>query len=472
MLEGRKEAILPNIAYPDALYAERATSLQLVSKILEYPGPVGRGRKIATSLDLHRTPGGMSDQDILDSVSTYTGFYLRPLEAQPEDDTEKAERERAFVQMNEALKEAKSYVERVLDIKAPDVVVTTKQDIIDLIRKTQRYGEPDRRGLETHAGYCALVSVALATFELQKKESHMLAGEKRSLEDFLTVRSEANGHAPLFDKHYAVDIVGPTTVTLKGNPPLQVRLSMRDKDPDSQITKYLMKPESNAKEALKDAVGMRLEVENRHIEEALMRVVSYLQGELGASDLELENKKILDDERFKSFTEHVSEEALPSERMSMVSDKNPLSADSFRVVKVLGDIKIPGKNTTRSIEIQFVEPENKNDRKLSSHAVYELKKKITVMTRLFGGCSEPWLRTQLEKIAKTGGYAEKTLEGLKGVGFLMQLPGTKKVYGAISVYDRWLRVRGLIEDPAVRKQIIHGLGLKSDPLDKTLGARA
>lgn len=468
MLEGRKDAILPNIPFPDGLYGKQATSLQLAMKILDYPTPEGKGKKIATSIDLHRSSASLSDQDILDSVSTYTRVSLGTLDSAPRDGAERAEREKAFIDMNEALKEAKNYIERVLDIKAPSVTVSSKQDIVDLIRKTQRYGEPDRKGLETHAGHCALISVALATFELQKKESHMLAREKRSLEDFLTVQSDANHQAPLFDKHYAVDVVGPMRVSLKGSPPLEISLSMRDKDSDSQITKYLMKPESTAEEALKDAIGIRLEVENKQIEDVLIRVASYLQDELGATELQLENKKIFDSRRYNEFRERLRSEDIPDPaRIETTSDANPLSADTFRVVKILGDIKVPGTNKTRSVEIQVVEPENKNEKKLSSHAIYDMKKKITVMTRLFGGCSETWLKAQLGKISTTDGYSKKIIEGLQDVGFIIPLPGAKKVYGAISVYDRWLRVRGLIEDPVVRKQVIHGLGLKSDPLMRT-----
>lgn len=462
MLESKKENILSQIAYPE-MYDPLAVSYEVVSKILYHKESVGKGKNIATSIDLHRTPKNFTDQDILDSVSNHIGIFMGKQEDRMEDKTKREEYDQVLANMNEALKEAKTYIEEVLNLKAPSAIidstkgiVDSKKQIIDLIRKTQRYGEPDHKGLEVHAGYCALISTALAVFELQKQESHTLKSEMRSLEDFLTTESDSNDQMPLFRKHYAIDTSGPAMVTLSDSSPISVRLSMRDKSTHSQITKYLMKPESSAAEALKDAIGIRMEIANDRIEDALIRILQYIPENLGATDIRLENK-LFNPAQLADLMSRTSQEVPENDAISFISDKNPLSADSFRVIKILCDIVIPGGKNKRSIEIQIVEPENKNERKLSSHDIYDLKKKVTVMTRLFGGCSEAWLKNQLKRISNMEGYAEKIITGLQEIGFLMQLPGTKKAYGAISVYDRWSKVPGLIEDSKIHQQIEHGL---------------
>ena len=458
-MEGKKETILPHIPYPE-LYAPRAVSYQLIADILGSPDPIEKNGAIATSLDLHRTPKNLTDQDILNAVSTHLGFSLGTLSGQASVEDE-GEFQKRLEDINISLEEAKGYIERVLGLKAPSAAVHSKSDIVDLIRKTARYGEPDRKGLETHASYCALVSVAVAVFELHKKEAHMLKSERTALEQFLTEPNEGNAFSALFTKHFAVDIAAPTTVTVNGiSPQCQARISMRDKESDSQITKYLTSPRSSAEEALKDGMGIRLEIDNERIEDVLIRVTSYLMEALSASHVELKEKGLFTPDRLEEFVARAAENIPHNEQIKILQDKNPMSADSFRVVKIFSTVKIPGKDTLRSLEIQVVEPGNKNEKKLASHAVYEVKKKIIVMTRLFGGCSEAWLKKELGKISQSEGYADKIIRGLKDdpkVAFLIQLPGTRKIYGAAAVYERWMSVEGLIEDPAISKSMRYKL---------------
>ncbi len=470
------ERIASHIPYPE-LYAPDAVDHQLTLDLLGSRNPATvRGiphdrssEAGVTPIDLRRTPRRLTDQQILGAVSAHLDIPEDVLTARARSDGKGAQREKAYTEINIALREAHTYIDGVLGLTVPTAQVHSPEEIIALIRKTSRYRDTNRKSLGEHAGYCALISVALAVFEIERKEAHTLKMEMGYVERFLTESSGANEHQPLFSPYYAIGISGPMTAVVSGiTPQCQVRVSMRDKTPKSQITKYLMKPEATAESAQKDAIGIRIEVANKRIEDVLVASLNYVQEHLEAAHLIVEDRNLLGVERLDEFKDRKSEEVHDANQIPVVPDTSPLSADSLRAVKITGKINIPKNGTShelisRPIELQVVEPENKNESGLSSHAVYELKKKITVMSRLFGGCSQRWLEAQTTKIAQTEGFPEgfvsNTIQGLQDVGFLIKLPGTekKKVYAASDVYRRWLSVDGLITDKAIRKQVMHAL---------------
>ncbi len=468
------ERIQSHIPYPE-LYAPEAVDFEFTKKILgvdDKSSPQSQPRQMGapvTAIDLRRIPSRLTDNDILNAVSLHLGIEKDILDTDPVNGSRRAERDKVFHNINIALEEASNYIKNVLGLRAPKASVVSTKDIINLVQETSRYRESYHKGLQTHAAHCALVSVGLAVFELQKKEAHSLASEMAYVENVLTQPIEANDMNPLFYKYYAVSIPDFMSVTVNGiTPQCRARLSMRDKSPESQITKYLMKPETSAEAALKDAIGLRIELRKERVEDVLVRVLNYIQEHLGASDIQVEDRNLLGTKQLDDFRRRKSEEVSNANNILVVTDTSLLSADSFRATKITAKIKTPrGTPSTlidRAIEIQFIEPENKNESGLSSHAVYELKKHITVMTRLFGGCSEQWLKQHAGRIADTEGYnsqfVNNTIQGLQDVGFLMRMPNVpnRAVYAATDVYRRWLRVDGLITSPVIRRRVLHKLG--------------
>ncbi len=463
----KRERIQSHIPYPE-LYAPEAVDFELTKEILGVADDSPRPSYV-TAIDLRRTPRRLTDDEILKAVSRHLGVAKDIFNADPKNNIQEAEREKVFFKINTALEEANKYIENVLELRAPHVRVGSTKDVINLVRQTSRYSETYHKGLETHAAYCALVSVGLAVFELQKKEAHSLASEMAYVESIFTQPIEANAMNPLFYTYYAGSVSDSTSVTVNGIiPQCRARLSMRDKSPESQITKYLMKPETSAETALKDAIGLRVELKKDRVDEVLVRVLNYIQEHLRAFDIQVEDRNLLGTKGLDDFKKRKSKEVSNAKKIAVETDTSPLSADSFHAIKITARIKIPRNASPalidRPIEIQFVEPENKNESGLSSHAVYELKKHITVMTRLFGGCSERWLKLRAEQIAKAEGYnrqfVHNTIQGLQDVGFLMRMPNVphKTIYAATDVYRRWLRVDGLITDPAIRHRVLHTLG--------------
>lgn len=453
-----RERIASQIPYPE-MYEERAVSRELTLEILSRPGTPERGATV-TPIDLRRTPERISGQEILDSVSAHLGVSLGTLA----DDGAQREAmyQKELADINLSLAIAHRYIEDVLGFRVPAAEVHSRAEVVQLIRKTSAYSEHNKKGLENHAGYCALISAALAVFELQKKEAHTLDQEMVYLEKCLISSSDSMSRDPLFFKHFAGDTPTASSVVINDlQPQCRARISMRDKTQNSQITKYLMKPESTAQEALKDAIGIRLELGNERLEDAIIKLLQYFREHFAATGVSVEDKNLLGDKRLSDLKRRRTVEVPNSEEIPIFPDTNPLSADSFRAVKIVGNIRIPrggtGMPIFRPIEIQLVLPDNKNESGLGSHAVYELKKQITVMTRLFGGCSEAWLTQRARKISDADGFAKNVIQGLQDpkVGFLMTLPRTRRVYAAADVYRRWLKADGLIEDPAIRDQLLH-----------------
>lgn len=469
------ERIQSHIPYPE-LYAPEAVDLELTKQIMgvgETPvsTPLRRGA-LVTPIDLRRTPNRLSDDEILEALAARLGVEKRLL-TDAINGARGDEREKVSESIRIALEKATHYLKQTLGIRAPNVSFGETADLgknlVALVRETSRYRESYHKGLQNHAAYCALVSVGLAVFELQKKEAHALAAEMAHVEAALTQPTGTNAGNPLFHKYYAVSTPETLSVTIGGlSPQCRARVSMRDKSLESQITKYMLRPETTADSALKDVIGVRIEVRKDRVEEVLIRTLNYIQENLGATRMQIEDRNLLGTKRLDMFKKRKTEEIAHAESVVITTDTSPLSADSFRVTKIIAMIETlrgtPPTPISRALEIQIVEPENKNESGLSSHAVYELKKHITVMTRLFGGCNERWLKERIEKIAEEGGYDHRfvhnTLKGLQDVGFLIEMPNVpnKKVYAATDVYRRWLRVDGLITDPKIRQRVLHKLG--------------
>ena len=474
------EKILPHIPYPE-LYAPEAVRYQLTRDILLDPGTSrllgqqasGDRKTLVSPVDLRRVPTEMSDQDLLDAVSKHLDASLGRIDEEPTSGEEKVKFEKHLADINLALTDAQTYLREQLGIPVPSASVHSKKDIVDLLKRATLYKQTYRKGLEKHAGYCALISVALAVFELQKKEALTLEGEMNYIAQFLTQSTQANGGVSLFTKHTTGDIGDVIHVDVNDvSPPVRARLSMRDKKPDSQITKYLRIPEATAEGAQKDAIGLRLEFANDRMEDVLVKALNYLQEQMVAKNLHVQDRNLLDTEkgRLNDFKTRKAAEVHNSDEIPVISQTSLLAADSYKDIKVTCTLTIPRGGDSnakqfaeRAIEIQLVEPENKNESGLSSHAVYELKKKITVMSRLFGGCSDQWLTGQAKEIAQKEGFppefVHNVIHGLQDVGFMLRLPNTpnKKVYAARQVYDRWMRVDGLIENERIRSQVAHRL---------------
>lgn len=454
------ERVTPNVPYPE-LYAASSLNLRLLRDVLKSKSGVERGGTV-TPIDLRRTSVKLTDQEILGAVSTHLEVSLGQEEAGG-DTGNKEKLEAVFGNINIALSEANRYITNVLGLRAPTAEVHSAEDVVKLIRKTSLYKEKERKGLETHVGYCALISAAFAVFELQKEEAHTLAQELKYVEGCFFTQGASNDYHPLFFEPFEGDSGVGTAVVINGiTPQCRASLITRDKKPESQITKFLMSPEATAAEALKDSIGLRLEVGKDRMEDVMERVLTYLHTNLEAIDIKIENRNMLDDTQLMEFKKQRLSHLAFADNVTVSNDANRRSADSYRVIKIRANIRIPPNVTSsrehmRPIEIQLTDRDNRNERKLSSYPIYELKKYITVMTRLFGGCSEARLLRQLNKISNADGYAESILKGLQDpkVGFLMRLPRTKGLYAATDVYRRWLEVDGLIENESIRTQLMH-----------------
>ena len=141
-----QEHLLPHIPYPE-LYAPEAVHDQLTRDILLNPRPDAvaspeeniPNKPTVSPIDLRRIAAGMTDQEILDSVSNHLSVPFDAIDAVPTSAQGQEKLERQFADVNGALSDAHRYLKGELGLTVPTIEVHSKKDIVDLIRKTALY---------------------------------------------------------------------------------------------------------------------------------------------------------------------------------------------------------------------------------------------------------------------------------------------------------------------------------------------
>ncbi|MDO8451332.1 MAG: hypothetical protein Q7S76_00500 [bacterium] len=421
---------------------------------------------IVTPADLRTLRAGLTKDQIVKFLAT----QLRVDES--EIDIKKArtpgQRERVsanFERINRAIRLARTFIREELELPLRSsfdgLEVHTLDELVAIIEKVTLFSPDNKTPLAPHLEYCALIKTVLATLELETRHAALLRGEMEWGEEYLTKPSDQNKGMPLVLKttewQNGQGIMG---VLSNVHPPYDVVFEGRDKSWKSIVRKFLMKPESNASQAFKDEIAIRIKGDEQRTGIA-ERVVEYFREHFDAKDLIIENKNMMsDNEAFNALVATIRK--IPGcDDVKQSSDPNPLSADSFRVLQINGQMKMPpgGKSHVprdkwnyRSFEIQLVDTKGKANRGLASDAAYALKKDIAIVTRLFGSVTEKWLLKKAAKIENdvdTRMSAAAIIDGLERNGFLMKMQKTTGKYAATDVWDRWSKISGLVTDKEI-----------------------
>ena len=459
--EARGEFLTDQRPYPE-LYAEAGSAgrRELLDELWGSAGRRINGVNI-TLLDTFRLSAEPAD-----IIRARLG-----VSAEAYEDPASEETAQALERVNQALEDAHAYLTGYLGLQMPASLkkparVASLAELETLLKKTALFGPDSQNKLAEHAAFCDYLSVALATYELQKTESLALEDQIRFVEDVFTRRSEENGQRPLFVPVSAGATEGARVFKVEGIPDCRVTVSFRGKSATSQITKFLMKPEASAREAQKDAIGVRVEAPRHRITEVMHAVLPFLVEHFEASKIAIENANAVPALGMVEFEEELSTGKAADVASVAASDTNPRSDRRFETLKAVIDLRVPeggiaGNMTLpRMMEFQIFPDDHRNEAGLKNHNVYELKKKIDVMTRLHGGCKGSWLEKQARQIPQVGGPKwEKIRDELLASGKLIKLPGKRDMYGSADVYARLLDAELLPQ--ALRPQIAHALGRKS-----------
>jgi hypothetical protein len=380
-----------------------------------------------TPMDFFATSPDLSDDEIAEGIEGYLG--VENLENKIEA-------------INKALIKSKDYIENYLHMKLPKEIKNLEDarnisDVIKIFKKTAAAKEGDRIGLAP--AYCGLLSVAVASFEFEKKEMDGLMKESEYLYEAMfgsekeTESDEESEYKTFYyikKKKSGYDRIG----ICNGSEIITGTSYFRGKNEDSLISKFINKPESTAEEAAKDGIGFKFEVKTEDdLEKIVPEITKYFKNNFEAEDFVFENTKLLSADKLDEIKERCEEQlrALGERSLLVKENGNEYSNRNFRSFKVNGSLAVPMKGDIdsmkmrRHFEVQIVLSNNDNESGFSNHFVYEAAKKLSVVTRLFGSFTEDYLDLISDE-ARTGSTisSEKIKEYLKS-NFLQEIKKTK-----------------------------------------------
>lgn len=442
-----------------------------VREVLDQDADNLDARRDPTIIDLRSLPGNAEPDEILQWTAKWLNLPLSDLK---DDGATESSRE-LYKMLNQSMNMASDYMRGTLRLERqlrsmfpPDGTppeLSGHQDLIDLLKKTVHLGAEDT-GLSKSALYCGFVAVAVAGVDSHKHRVGDLIGEARYLERELTAGSK--DEAPLL----AVYDVGSSDERkfsgMYGDASVKGTFVIRGKAWDSFFTKWLSRPETSAETALKDGIAMRLTIRKEDMAEAADSLISYLQERFGAYDFKIEDDNMFDDKKGSEAFANFEEELrllLPDAKLHFAGNDATGISGGFQALKIVGRFEVPRGGTSdelvaRRFEVQLVLPYNKNEKKGLSHYVYDVVRKVSVMTRLFGACEESIYEQYVAEAARQSGMDPETIRDAlvnDKNGRLVEHKGktrqTGMRYVAPSQYAR-RKLLDLGDDPALFGEIL------------------
>ncbi len=400
-----------------------------------------------TAMDFFSIPRDLSDADLLNLAREYL---------------EVEDLKEALIQIKLCLKEAQDFLKNYLHINIPkDVTATVKEfllntkstkDILAFLRRSSSL-RSENSSVGFGPVYCALNSIAMASWENRKSELRNL---QKECEEFYSSIFEVdkNGESN-FVRIRSVGGSWDEAIIITGaKEHLKSRIGYRGKSPERCLCKMIKKPERDSHEVIKDGFGLRFEVENEKDGTELMFFLTrWLQ----------DNQKVSPQLQIKesNFFPPAQREKIISDihdiPCSFIESFNASSHKDFSSLRIKTDIDIGSgeKEAPRSLEIQIAVVGGNNERKFSRHEIYEGIQKLSVVSRLFGSFSEKYLDKILEEMAiLTGISAEKIRQYLVREGFIQRIEGKRKSkavrYISQEHAERWSELNALPPKVTIR----------------------
>lgn len=473
------KSLVRRAGFPPLAFEGKATTYdERTREVLDQDTKDLDARTNPTVIDLRSLPSDANDTKILEWTAKWLKVGLSDLKAEGATDRSKE----LYKKLNQSLLMAADYMRgtlrlgRQLDHMFPDgayPILRTSNDLTTLLRKTIHF-EQDKTGLSSHALYCGFVSVAIAAFDGIEHDVENLIGEARYLENEFT--RTADDHEPLFAVY---DVGGGNErkfSNMYGGVSVRGTFEVRGKSLSSFFTKWLSRPETSSETALKDGIGLRLTVRKEDMLDATSSLVTFLQEKFGAYDFRFENDNLFDqkaegdvdgeDQEFERLQKSLIGHFDFSDSQFSRNQPSASSSGRFQAFKIVGTLEVPpgGREgnapESRRFEVQIVLPYNKNERKGLSHSVYDVVRKVSVMTRLFGACEESIYQEYVQEAARQSGMDVATIQDalVNGKnGRLIAHKGKTRQTGLRYVVASQYARRQLLElgdDPALFREIL------------------
>lgn len=340
--------------------------------------------------------------------------------------------------LNYAYQEARNFLKNTLKYPPEELFkdievksISSKKDIFDLLKRVRLTS--NKEGLSQSMKYCRIVKATIAAYETLKNDSKLL---KKITEDF----EKSLISSPLED-----GIAADTPLVFSGeynengrgfsaaeNTKIEGSLDSRAKGLDSIILKFLSRPESNAKVALKDGVASRITIQKSEAIKLLPIIYEWLTEKMGATNIKIENKSFFSKQQMNKYFNNF--------KILGADKSNTSSGGKFEALVITG--KLHNSSHGGQFEIQFVDPDNKNEEGGMHHDIYDVVKLVTVVTRLDGACRQSMFEKYILDAHDKSGISMKELkyhlvEKTGAPIIKKRKKNGKYIYIADAVYKRW-----------------------------------
>jgi hypothetical protein len=420
-----------------------------------------------TPVDLHGLEPGLTDDQLLVWIGKGTDIHEEILR-----DGNSPESREAYKKLNEAYQDAKFFLKTTLKYEPGEIQVThpgkleKAEDLIALLRNIKSI-KGETGGLDQSIKYCRLIKTSLAVFETKKHDAELLEGITEHFEKSLI--SPDGKNTPLRSMGYkdeGIQFMVSDPQDPEGGV-IDAVLFSRSKKFAGTVLRYLNRPESNAKIALRDGIGVRIIIDKDQAMKLIPVLLQWLTSKMGVINPEIENSSYLAPKQMNTLTQQLSEK-FPDGGFSFVADHpDATSSGNFKVLKLKGIMNFSDKDASivlenhehkgagakhlteisahaRVFEIQFVVSGNKNEEDEGNHYVYDAKKFVTARTRLDGWCPKKALEAFVEEAAQKSGISSAKIKHFLLGGDKAPIVEIEKngrlSYVAFSTYERWKRL--------------------------------
>ncbi len=297
-------------------------------------------------------------------------------------------------------RERRDWLAYIKSIKSLEDLSEIYQSLQLINEKQGRKNKMSQDSLIKHVALCAFAKTTAVMFTLNDGRIEMREKAFAFFEKAL--KGDVEGIEPLFKEPQSGEsgVVCNRVLVPKLN--IQASYCSRLKSIYSSAMKLILIRNADIQQALKDAVGIRVELAQQDILEFVNHIIEYFASQ--RKSFAIEN---FDDKSFLKLD--VKGNLLSSEDVENLQDKFPYldinfdrendkSSSKYRDIKLR--FVISYQNTPVNIEIQILHKGHRNESGFSNHILYDLKKRVLVMQRLYGVVPNKWLGHAIGKVSE------------------------------------------------------------------------
>ncbi|MDD5720930.1 MAG: hypothetical protein PHT16_00555 [Candidatus Pacebacteria bacterium] len=391
---------------------------------------------VPTAIDFPGIPPSLTREGMLEWIRKETGIDPKIIL----DNGKSPESRDKYFLLNYAFQQTKNFLRDTLKYSEKELFlgvdsIKSKEDIFKILEKTKLTG--DKEGLSQSIKYCRIVKTTIATYEALRNDSQLL---KKITEDFegALVSSPSEGettiNTPLvFSGKYHNETGQGFRAINDSN--LEGSINSRAKDFEKIILKFLTRPDSDAKAALKDGIASRITIEKDQAVKLLPELYEWLTKTMKATDIKIENKSFFSTSQMKKL-------------FGKIKISNAPKDEKFEAIFITG--KLHSSSHGGQFEMQLVDPSNKNEEGGMDHNIYDVKKFVNARTRLDGGCPEDIFEKFVFDAHIKSGISIKEIkheliEETDSPIIRKRKKNGKYVYITKKVYKRWAKFRWINE---------------------------